>query len=776
MKKSILKFSVFIVYILIVSQIAFAESADRNFNSEAGYYEKDGTSREFEDDFRVENIENKEMPGGEGRENQRTAAKRIFENNGQGTNYEKDGRFNDEEYQFEEKGYYSNRPDFGPSFEGFNKDEMLFGRLFMHIDGEMSEEGLMQQCANPEKIADIVIEKVKAKIGEISNVCKDMEEEELKCKEEVESHCTMFGQPDTSYAIDELHKLEILSGSCPLNKEAIIDACILRSKQNADDRLEYAEKNCKNQWNSYEKQNSEQCERSQESMICDENKYIESCLDKYGVNEDDFEETCPDLSSIQKPYCENGYLKEKRNDNNCITGYECFYEQKQCSLTEEEAERISSECIGRNGKPERIYQNECLAEVKCHEFQCPYTEAQADQKESECVSLNMRFEERREGDCIVEINCYPNEEGMTGNTVAFNSYEDYKRKCEDEWNYQKQSCTKMTQCPEEDSYIQECIASDRKNIENDMANAKMHCDVNSMVQIKHMERQCARMDAERQRCSNEGSSRCQAMQGLASECKSKVTEENFRNFIVREAEKRCKFIPYMKKEIDFSGYKKIGIVLAVMDSASEEDISKIKSVVEDLEKKYELDGKIIYEGMIGPSNFGELKNLDYIIDAKLNAPESSETSKERKGSIISRLDPGKVVEKLLELTGSDVSGEYKYIIEDKANDILEASETIEGVKESEESKGFGYKLKLFLGFAKEAEENEIKSLELSKERLEISIKSLGKLAEEIQDEISRAILKEQVAELERQKEDISSLIAQKDKKAKGLLRLFGLFG
>ena len=177
-----------------------------------------------------------------------------------------------------------------------------------------------------------------------------------------------------------------------------------------------------------------------------------------------------------------------------------------------------------------------------------------------------------------------------------------------------------------------------------------------------------------------------------------------------------------------------------------------------------------------PNSFGELKNLNFIVDAKLNAPESSETAKTTKESIISELDPGKVVEKLLALRDSDVSSEYKYIIEDKANDILKASESINNVQESEESRGFGYKLKLFLGFAKDAEESEIKSLELSMQRLETSIKSLGKLSEEIPNEISKSILKEQVAELERQKEDIDGLIKQKEKKSNGLLRLFGLLG
>ena len=234
-------------------------------------------------------------------------------------------------------------------------------------------------------------------------------------------------------------------------------------------------------------------------------------------------------------------------------------------------------------------------------------------------------------------------------------------------------------------------------------------------------------------------------------------------------------MPYMEKK-DFSKYEKMEVVLAVVDTVGEEEISKIRDIVENLQKREEVDGKIIFEGMVKPNDFNKLKELSFIVGAKLSAPESSETAKIRKESIIARLDPEKVVERLLELRDADVSSEYKYIIEDKANDILEASESIDDVQESEESRGFGYKLKLFLGFAKDSEESEIKSLEASKQRLETSIKSLGKLAEEIPNEISKAILKEQVAELERQKEDIDALIKQKEKKAKGLLRLFGLFG
>ncbi len=743
MKGLILKLVVLkIIQILILSQLVFAQSFEESFNND----------------------------------NVQTSAANSA---GFGSEVKEEFRDSDERYKFRER--VEIRYDVGPSYEGFNKEEMLFGRLFRHIEDEMNKKDVMEQCSNPAKMADSIIANVKAKIGEISNVCQEMEKEESECKEKSSQGCSMMGQPDTRYAIDELHKFEILSGSCPVNADAIKQACVLRMKQNVEDRLQYVEENCKNQWEIYGKQNQQQCENKQ--MICEEDDYIENCLSRYNIREEDFEKTCPDLSSIQKPFCENGYLKERYNADGCIMGYECVIDkplqEKQCAISNEEAERRANDCIATKGTPEKIYQDGCVIEVKCTAYQCPYTEEQAREKESACMASNGTPETKREGNCVVQVECHPNQDSsgnaITGN-AAFNSYDDAKRQCYNEWQYQKQNCENIkNQCKGEDNFVKECIAREKGSVESNLANIKRQCEMDSRFQIKNMERQCAMMNAERQRCIDESAKRCGTMQGLANECREKVTEEKFRNFVIREAEKRCKFMPYMEKK-DFSKYEKLEVVLAVIDTVSEDEISKIRSIVENLERKYEEKGKIIFSGMMKPSDFGNLKALSFVVGAKLNAPESSETAKERKESIIARLDPEKVVEKLLELRDADVSGEYKYIIEDKANDILEASESIDDVQELEESRGFGYKLKLFLGFAKDAEEGEIKSLEASRQRLETSIKALGKLAEEIPNEISKAILKEQVAELERQKEDIDSLIKQKQKKAKGLLRLFGLFG
>ena len=689
-------------------------------------------------------------------------------------------------YNFGEKPEFSTTPNFGPSYEGFDKDAMMFAKLFSYIEGEINNFESIDYCSAPEKMADAIIAKVKGKIGEISNVCAEMERHEEGCKEKTAKSCSMMGQPDTSYAVDDQHKYEILSGSCPVNKEAIHQACVLRLKQNIEDKTQFTKQNCENQWENYGSQNQAQCESAGLQMECNEDSYIKSCLERYGVREGEI--ICP--NAPQKPQCENGMLKEKHDANNCLTAFECvpnIVTPSVCHMTAEDIQRQSNECIAKKGTPEKVLENNCVTSVKCAIPPCPYTEEQLRQKEANCIASNGKLETVKEGDCVTAVECRPiatdsaNSSGgeggsVTGQVIASSAYEDYKSKCHREWSYQKQNCEQIKkQCRGRDAFIDECVTREKGFAEKEMVNAKRQCEMDSLVQIRHMERQCAKMGAERQRCLDEGTKRCETMQGLGGQCREKMTEENFRGFMIKEAEKKCRFKDYVKKK-DFSKYDKMEVVIAVVDTAAEEDISKIKSIVEGLQKKYEIDGKIIYEGDMDPNSFGELKNLNFIVDAKLNAPESSETAKTTKESIISELDPGKVVEKLLALRDSDVSSEYKYIIEDKANDILKASESINNVQESEESRGFGYKLKLFLGFAKDAEESEIKSLELSMQRLETSIKSLGKLSEEIPNEISKSILKEQVAELERQKEDIDGLIKQKEKKSNGLLRLFGLLG
>ena len=98
---------------------------------------------------------------------------------------------------------------------------------------------------------------------------------------------------------------------------------------------------------------------------------------------------------------------------------------------------------------------------------------------------------------------------------------------------------------------------------------------------------------------------------------------------------------------------------------------------------------------------------------------------------------------------------------------------MEDVENKEEQKGIGYKIRLFLGLAKAAEQEEIKQLQESNSKLQSSIEALTKLAEEVPSDVAKSILKEQVKNLKLQQADTKVLIESKEKKAKGW---FGVFG
>lgn len=785
-----------LIQILILSQVVSAQSlSNENTGFEGRTIDStsstsfDTDSRDFEQFETRENFNEFEEANGDSKE-VKTQKVRA-----------------EERYEFREKTEFMRGPDFGPQYE--NKEEMLFGRVFGYVEDGINELDIMKHCSEPGKIADIVIDKVKSKIGDVSNVCKEIEEHEAECKERVKEDCSRIGHPDISYARDEREKLEILANSCPANEEKMAEICLLNSKEWIEDKLQYAEEDCDFEWERFGANNPD-CKRMDEGQNCDEDAYIDNCIGKYKP----FEEKCPE---VYPPRSCNGRVEQKYNDKGCIVGYLCieecpedfnpvcgndgityhnkckaekagvaytYGECKKCLMTEEEAERKADDCRNNNGNPEKAYKDGCVIEVRCSPVikQCPMTNEETERLSNECMNKGGNPEKVFDGDCVKEVICHIDtaaiNNGATGSVVratgAF-TYEEAKEQCRREWEYQKDNCKQTEERCNKDNFIGQCVKREKENAELNLKNARRQCERDAKLQAKHRERDCSRMEADRQRCLDDGSKRCGMEQGLSGDCRNKLTEENFRNFIIKEAEKKCRFIPFMKEK-DFSKYDKMEVVLAVLDTASDEEISKLKDVVENLNKKSESDGKIIFSGMISPNKFNELKRFNFVVDAKLSAPESSDRAKARKEAIVSGLDPKKVVEKLLELRDTDVSSEYKYLIEGEASDILEVSDDLDEISRSEESKGIGYKIKLFLGFAKDVEEGEIKQLKASRQRLEASISSLSKLAEQVPDDIAKSILKAQVEELERQKQDMDDLIKQKDKKAKGLLRLFGLFG
>ncbi len=263
------------------------------------------------------------------------------------------------------------------------------------------------------------------------------------------------------------------------------------------------------------------------------------------------------------------------------------------------------------------------------------------------------------------------------------------------------------------------------------------------------------------------------MKGLADKCKETLTEEKLRNFIVEEVKKRCKFTNLIENEDDVRKSEKAEVVLAVLNTATQSDFDKLKLFVDNLKEDLKLQDTTVYKGTIDPSRFGDIKQLPFVVNAKLSSVESSERAKEVKEKIVAGQKSEDIATKLASLRDSDVPKEYLYIIEDKASDVLNVSGKLSEIEKKEEQKGLGYKIRLFLGLAKKAEQEEINQLQESKEKLSNSIDALTKLVDEVPSDVAKSILKEQIENLKKQQEDIDALIKAKEKKAKGLLGIFG---
>ncbi|MBI2653695.1 hypothetical protein HYX02_02680 [Candidatus Woesearchaeota archaeon] len=461
------------------------------------------------------------------------------------------------------------------------------------------------------------------------------------------------------------------------------------------------------------------------------------------------------------PICQSGQTLQKKTDEKGCISYYC----EQTSVCPE-AKEIP--CASGQTLQKRTDEKGCVyyfCESTCPSVQKPAC--------AEGQSMTTKYDEKG---CITGYECVTvtttSNQSITG-YVVLSTYEDFLRRCESQWREQERTCATMAESCEKDALIEKCKAQSRKNHEELALKLEKHCDTDTLPEIRHAEERCARIDKDRQRCLEDSAKRCEQIKGTAEKCRETLTEENVRKFIIEEIRKRCKFTDIVQDEDDVRESDKVEIVLAVLNTATEKDLDKLELFIEGLEKELELQDTTVYKGMIEPNRFGDIKLLPFVVNAKISAVQSSERAKEVKTKIVARQKVEEAAGKLASLRDSDVPAEFLYIIEDKASDVLNVSDTLEDVEKKEGQKGIGYKIRLFLGLAKAAEQEEIKQLDESKSKLKNSIETLTKLVDEVPSDIAKAILKEQVENLKNQQTDIEVLIEAKQKKAKGF---FGVFG
>jgi len=779
--------------------------------------------------------------------------------------------------------------NFGPSYEGYSKEHMIFSMVFDYIGDDIDPREIKHSCNEPEKIADSVIAKLKEKVGDLQKICSRIEERETKCEENFKKSCLQIGTAFVREDATEEEKLYAVAYSCPINKDAIVNACKTRNKRLMQHRLQNIADSCEKRFEFEGERLTGECERFRQNQICDKEKYIRQCLggikrqdfrkeekfasakwecydgtveyrtdsscrsseswseearkscenkcnqdnSKCGVNIFSVSDKCVDVERCPEaivPACLEGYAVQKKADGKgCVAYYcekttteVCPRDTRQCpdgrlvsrtgpncefapcpefkcpeqqqptcpadSTVEKrtddkgcvyyyckypECTQVSKPACNADEKLETYYDNRgCVTSYQCTKLHtCPVVEKPTCAERQNLVS---KYDDKG---CIVGYECVT--PTATGNVVLISgfatasNYEELQSHCEKSWQNQERLCARAKDSCDKNSLVERCKEQEKKNYEDMGIKIEQNCEVQTIAEIKHGKERCSRIDEDRKKCLEQGAKRCEHMKGNAEKCRELMTEENIRKFIVEEAKKRCKFTDIIEDEEDVKRADKAEIVLAVLNTAAEEDIEKLKLFIDDLKEDLKLQDTTIYKGMIKPNSFGDVKLLPFVVNAKISARASSERAKEVKAKIVASTKVEETASKLASLRDSDVPAEYLYLIEDKASEVLNVSDSLEDLEKKEEGKGLGYKIRLFLGLAKAIEKEEIKQLEDSKSKLQNSIEALTKLIDEVPSDVAKAILKEQVNNLKIQQAEIEQLIKKKEKKAKGLAGLFG---
>jgi len=815
-------FSFLIISFFIISNISFAQSSSNDVpvSSSSG---SGGGSSEGRDSFNpMEGIEMKpgSVNSGPNEDQLRAMAKekmgkdfteekfqQMMKNRGEMSKNQDERAHNQEDFLYQQKGF-GNSYDAGPSYEGLSKEQMLFYMVFENIGNDIAPREIKDKCGELDKIADIVISKLKAKVGDIQSLCQKIEAHESNCNDNSKKMCGMIGAPQAASNPNEIEKMQSMAFACPVNKDSIVQACITRSRNHLNKQMEDMEASCEKKASSDSERMKQECERQKQYQVCDKDKYVSQCLSNTGARKDDFDDSgkrkvvCPKYPT---PACGEGTKLETKRDSNGCESYTCISTAPsnpcpvQTALACKDSESIQKKLDERGcvyyycqasatqvtaspcpeavqpSCPSNFHIEKKLDDKGCVSYYCASNPCQTPSTPS-CPS-NSKIESKTDSNGCVSYECVTvttssNSSSVTGAAVL-NTYDDYLKHCESNWVQQERICKTMQSNCDNTNSAERCREQSEKNLEKIRPKIEENCNSQTQSFILAAEDKCSRIDKEKTKCFEENSKKCSQMKGLSETCRSTLTEDNLRKFIIAEAGKRCRFSGKLEDNDNITKSDKVDIVLAVLNKATQSDFDKLKLFVNDLKEDLKLQDTTVYKGTIAPNNFGDVKLLPFVVNAKLSTFESSEQAKDVKAKIVAGQKAEDAAAKLISLRDSDVPSQYLYVIEDKASDVLNVSDKLKDVEKKDGEKGVGYKMKLFLGFAKKAEQEEIRQLQDSRKKLNGSIDALAKLSDEVPSDVAKSILKEQVENLKKQQKDMDVLIAAKEKKSKGW---FGLFG
>lgn len=661
-----------------------------------------------------------------------------------------------EDDEFYEGDFKFERPEgkYGydrPSIEGHEEffiQELIFEKIGEDL-GDV-EEIMDEYCDDQDAFLEIILERAADTISNVGSVCAQLNDKVATCEDDVDEHCNFGSDHEELYITPDGEEIYFESGwTCPADEDKWIRSCIKRS--DLDNQYRDYEIECEDEWYFNEDMFLDECGKNE---WCDEEFFFEDCErkqeeeEKWRREEEENQQRREEEEERWREQEEEN--RQREEDENQDSGDDRF-----CH-TDDDISRFEDDCDADNEFVEFYYDgSDCVSGMYCKtEEEPPEEETPPHEEPPEDTNP------------------------ITGNLISgMATYDDANQystmSCEDRWEEQEEGCAWSIATCSEDKFIPFCVNQREENSEQNSQRSERWCERNAEREMSRIEKQCETFEDDQENCRKMETKRCEELENAIDKCYEKVTPEKIEEEIKQKISHECRIYRYDVGFEDFDdefrpeeGEDNLKeVVLALDKDITASQLVELATLVQELQESAEVAGIKLYKGLIKPFGLDELKELEYVIDAKYNT--ISTIRRQQRGDP-TKGDIEEVLKKLLAIRqSSDIPEEYAPIIEAYAGDLIEVSEELDEIEAKEKEKGFGYGFQNFLGLVKEAEAEEIAQIQASKEKLEVSIAELKKLLEEVPDLTAKATLQAQIDTLIEQKEDLEKLMEKKEKKSKG---------
>lgn len=575
---------------------------------------------------------------------------------------------------------------------------------------------IIEQCKDKEKLESFAIEKIKSGFGDTNFFCENLRKEAKECRALYVEGCLA----------------SLIPGGlpCPISQQWLDDyfkRCLEGETSYVEIAIKNSQQECNEGWELYGKKNYAECINNIRAT-CNEKKYINDCLTRYGVKPEDFQDKyyCygeDEISTAEFLCGENyaGQLQTEKTDDGCVFELNCNANpdpNKQCP---ESNERVCVDGL--------TFQDSCYVPEST-----PFLK----------------------GECSLFTKQEKSRTTIEGRTLK--SYQDFADQCKREWKTSSLGidCGQMF-CIDQNAYIKDCLS---KQGPRAAEGPEQICKNRVQEFLQVHEERCKASEGERQNCYKMQPEECTRPARAAEKCHD-ITFNQIKKMALEQLQKLCLLSPLSEKaklirvsseNIQSNETLEVAIELKDASEDAKRDVNKSIRIVSSSK-----DGAV-YLGIAKKDDFERLKNKDYITDIKILAIGSDEES--NVGEMI--------VAKLLALKEQQDDYDYEKtqlssLLGIQSLHLIEAFKEADIIKTVEKSRGFFYGILRFLGLTKKREFKEI-------ERLDASIKQIEEIKINLRElqwpdhTINGLIINEQIKVLEANKEEIKLLLDEKKRK------------